>query len=146
VSRHIEELAELYALGSLGSRESAAVERHVRTCIECADRIRDAEATIAFISDLEEHHQPPRAAARSFPVRLAGARAAQKRSSLKVIVTVLVGGLLFLMARFAFLGREAAPAPANVAPHIRVASVALVPMRAETAFPSRRGNPLSPRR
>jgi hypothetical protein len=145
VNPHIEELAELYALGSLDSREGAAVERHVRTCIECADRIRDAEATIAFISDLEEHHQPPRMAARSFPVRLAGARAAQKRSSLKVIVTVLVGGLLFLTVHFALLGREAAGAPAGVA-QIRAASVALAPMRAGALFPSRKGTALRPRR
>ena len=60
VKRDIDELAELYALGSLEPAERALVERHVRGRIACADRIRAAEQTIASISDLEV---PPRTAA-----------------------------------------------------------------------------------
>jgi anti-sigma-K factor RskA len=96
VTRHIGELAELYALGSLEADERSVVERHIRDCIQCADRIRDAEETIAFISDLESHHEPPRAIAESFAGRLAVSRQAQKQLSLKVITTVFVGGLIVL--------------------------------------------------
>ncbi|HEX3457596.1 MAG TPA: hypothetical protein VHR97_06525 [Candidatus Baltobacteraceae bacterium] len=94
--RHIGELAELYALGSLEAGERASVERHIIGCIECADRVRDAEETIAFMVDLESHHEPPHAIAESFATRLAVSRRAQKRLSLKVITTVFVGGLIVL--------------------------------------------------
>ena len=63
MSRHIGDLAELYALSSLDLRERATVERHVQGCLECANRIRDAEETVAFISDLEAHHDPPQTSA-----------------------------------------------------------------------------------
>lgn len=45
-SQHIDELAELYALGSLEESERAAVDAHVRTCEECAARLGEAEATL----------------------------------------------------------------------------------------------------
>lgn len=96
MKRHIDELAELYALGSLESAERAAVERHIRGCTECADRIRAAEETISFIADLEAHHEPPDAIAENFACRLAGSRLAQQRLSLKVITSVLAGGLIVL--------------------------------------------------
>jgi hypothetical protein len=60
MNRHIGEFAELYALGSLEARKRATVELHVRTCVACANRIRAAEETIAFIAGLEVHHEPPR--------------------------------------------------------------------------------------
>lgn len=96
MKRHIDELAELYALGSLESDERAVVERHIRGCTECADRIREAEETISFIADLETHHEPPDAIAENFACRLAGSRHAQQRLSLKVITTVLAGGLIII--------------------------------------------------
>ncbi len=96
MKRHIDELAELYALGSLEADERAAVERHSRGCTACADRIRAAEETVAFISDLEAHHEPPQAIAENFASRLAISRHAQKQVSLKVITTAFVGGLIVL--------------------------------------------------
>ncbi|MGA7354502.1 MAG: zf-HC2 domain-containing protein [Candidatus Cybelea sp.] len=97
MSRHIDELAELYALSSLDDRERAVVERHVQRCAECANRIRDAEETVAFISDLEEHHDPPETIAERFASRLALSRAEQKALSLKVITTAVVVGLMVLV-------------------------------------------------
>jgi anti-sigma-K factor RskA len=96
MTRHIDELAELYALGSLDAGERTVVERHVRICLECANRIRAAEETIAFIADLEAHHEPPKFIAQNFTARLANSRAAQKLRSLKVITTALIVGLLFV--------------------------------------------------
>lgn len=104
MTRHIDELAELYALGSLDARDRAVVERHTRTCVDCANRIRNAEETIAFIADLEQHHDPPRAIAQSFAARLASSRAAQKRLSGKVIGTVL--GAISLSLGFAYVPVE----------------------------------------
>lgn len=96
MSRHIAALAELYVLGSLEVRERAQVERHVRMCALCAKRIRAAEETIAFIADLENHHEPPQTIAENFAARLAVSRAAQKLLSLKVIGTVFSIGLILL--------------------------------------------------
>jgi anti-sigma factor RsiW len=115
MSRHIDEFAELYALGSLEAPERAAVERHVRACVPCANRIRAAEETIAFIADLEEHHEPPRTVAESFAAKLAVSRMAQKLLSLKVIGTVLVIGLILLTLSFrATAGRDVSVVSANL--------------------------------
>ncbi len=77
MSRHIGELAELYALSSLDERERAVVERHVQGCLECANRIRDS--------------------AESFASRLALARAEQKALSLKVISTAMIVGFMIIL-------------------------------------------------
>ena len=47
---HIDEFAELYALGSLDDLERARVERHAATCAPCAQRLSDAEETVAEIA------------------------------------------------------------------------------------------------
>src|SRR5258708_1018781 len=49
VSDHIEESAELYALGTLDAAERKRVDEHVRICETCAARIGDAEATIEHL-------------------------------------------------------------------------------------------------
>lgn len=128
MSGHINELAELYALGSLEVRERATVERHVRTCVECANRVRAAEETIAFISDLQEHHEPPQTIAENFVARLAVSRVAQKHASLKVITTIFVGGLILfsLMPKHSALTGARAyitPAVVGIQQNRRVAPV-----------------------
>ena len=45
-SQHIDELAELYALGSLDEMEGARIDAHVRTCQDCAARLGEAETTV----------------------------------------------------------------------------------------------------
>lgn len=45
-SQHIDELAELYALGSLDELDRARVDAHVRTCEECAAQLGEAEAAL----------------------------------------------------------------------------------------------------
>lgn len=44
---HIDELAELYALGVLNDAERATVDAHVQTCAQCAQRVGEAETLIA---------------------------------------------------------------------------------------------------
>ncbi len=56
---HIDELAELYALGTLDAAEHAAVERHVGACAACARRLREAEATVTAMAELQPRHNPP---------------------------------------------------------------------------------------
>ena len=48
---HVNEDAELYALGTLGALDAARIERHVRTCDECARRVAQAEATVLRLID-----------------------------------------------------------------------------------------------
>jgi hypothetical protein len=49
--RHIDDEAELYALGMLDEHESARVNAHVRACDPCAERLGRAEATVAAMVD-----------------------------------------------------------------------------------------------
>jgi len=47
---HVDENAELYAIGALSDTERAAVDAHVATCASCAQRIGEAEETVAAMS------------------------------------------------------------------------------------------------
>lgn len=58
---HIEELAELYALGSLSELERARVERHAAQCALCAADLHRAEETVAALAQAQAQpaHEPP---------------------------------------------------------------------------------------
>src|ERR1700688_4487918 len=47
---HVDENAELYALGTLSDSERAAVDAHVATCASCAQRVGEAEETVAALA------------------------------------------------------------------------------------------------
>jgi hypothetical protein len=53
VTEHIGDLAELYAVGTLGEFESADVERHAAECAACAARLHEAEATVATLAQAQ---------------------------------------------------------------------------------------------
>lgn len=46
---HIGENAELYALGQLDELEASRVNRHALTCVACAKRLGEAEATVLYL-------------------------------------------------------------------------------------------------
>jgi hypothetical protein len=48
---HIDESAELYALGMLDDAESASVLAHAKTCAECARSLARAEQVVAALSE-----------------------------------------------------------------------------------------------
>lgn len=62
-SEHLGELAELYALGTLGDLDRARVERHLRTCASCSTRVGEAESTVLQLmqTDAAAPSLPPRA-------------------------------------------------------------------------------------
>jgi len=65
---HIDDLAELYAVGSLDELESARVERHAARCPACAARLHEAESTVAALAQAQA--VPPREAPPSIKARL----------------------------------------------------------------------------
>lgn len=54
MTQHVDELAELYALGLLDEAENARVNRHAVECDVCASRIGEAESAVAAL----ERHAP----------------------------------------------------------------------------------------
>jgi hypothetical protein len=56
---HIDELAELYAIGSLDEVERLRVERHVTACVPCATRLQEAEETVAVVAAAQPQHEVP---------------------------------------------------------------------------------------
>lgn len=60
---HIDELAELYAVGSLDESQAARVEYHAAECSACATRLHEAETTVAAIAQAQARplHEPPAA-------------------------------------------------------------------------------------
>jgi hypothetical protein len=76
---HIEELAELYAVGSLDDLERARVERHARECVQCAQRLHEAEETVAAIAQTQPAFEAPARLRRRLRTSL-GDRGATKRA------------------------------------------------------------------
>ncbi|MBV9150053.1 MAG: zf-HC2 domain-containing protein [Candidatus Eremiobacteraeota bacterium] len=77
---HVDELAELYALGSLGAEEEQHLNAHIATCDACRLRVNDAEKVVAALA-LEQARatMPGRAVTLHLPSQLwrfAGAFAA----------------------------------------------------------------------
>ncbi len=56
---HIDENAELYALGSLDDLERVRVERHVAQCAQCAARVHEAENAVAGLAEALPSHAAP---------------------------------------------------------------------------------------
>jgi hypothetical protein len=71
---HIEESAELYALGALDDLELARVDRHARACDVCARRLGDAEATVLRLIEAGELPDRPAELDRRIRFEKAGAR------------------------------------------------------------------------
>ncbi len=59
MSEHIEELAELYALGTLDDLERARVEKHVESCEDCAIRLDEAAIVVADVAQAQSTVTPP---------------------------------------------------------------------------------------
>jgi hypothetical protein len=55
---HIDELAELYVVGSLDDLDRQRVERHVATCALCASRLHDAEKAVAELAMGQPLYEP----------------------------------------------------------------------------------------
>lgn len=59
MSEHIEEQAELYAIGALDDSERRAVEAHVAECEACVQRLSIAEDAVAEMEVARAQHRPP---------------------------------------------------------------------------------------
>jgi len=68
-AHHIDDEAELYALGALDADERAAVEAHIASCEMCLQRVRDAEETAFALSAQFGSTTPPA----ELDTRIAGA-------------------------------------------------------------------------
>lgn len=58
---HADESPELYALGSLDETERTQIEAHAAACEACAARLREAQAAVAAMVQLEPLHPAPAA-------------------------------------------------------------------------------------
>ncbi len=59
MNEHVDDLAELYALGSLEDLDRARVERHTSSCAACAERVSEAEESVTRIAELQTMHEAP---------------------------------------------------------------------------------------
>src|SRR5665213_3669815 len=69
---HIDQEAELYALGMLEDEERARVDEHLLTCEPCTVLVGGAEAAVAALVDATQQRQPERRTA-WWPVGIAAA-------------------------------------------------------------------------
>jgi anti-sigma factor RsiW len=55
---HIDDLAELYALGALDDLERKRVDAHAATCAQCAHRLAAAERSVTYAIEADPQYQP----------------------------------------------------------------------------------------
>lgn len=101
---HIEELAELYALGVLDDAERASVDAHAQSCALCARRLGEAEQ---FIADTIAEDEPSGALDVRVRAAFAPKRAFAPRWGSLVAAAFVLGLLPGLL--FAALYRPAQP-------------------------------------
>lgn len=71
---HIEDRAELYALGALDPAETSAIETHLRECSTCAQIVGTAERDVALIALRESRRNAPPELTRRIERTLAATR------------------------------------------------------------------------
>jgi len=88
-AHHIDDDAELYALGSLDADERTAVEAHIATSNACLQRVRDAEETAFALSAQFGSTTPPA----ELDTRIAGAfsRRMPARPWLAIAAAFIIG-------------------------------------------------------
>jgi anti-sigma factor RsiW len=59
VERHLDDLAELYALGELSADEAAFVESHIAECAQCLQQVGEAEETVLALERQYAKQSPP---------------------------------------------------------------------------------------
>jgi hypothetical protein len=94
---HLEEQAELYALGLLSSADTERVDAHARTCLECTQRLGRAEAAVAALVDATAPRETTPAALReSVPVvpdpQIARVRRASRSPGAAAVVCAITTG------------------------------------------------------
>jgi anti-sigma factor RsiW len=92
---HLEEEAELYALGALSDAERAAAEEHIAQCDACARRVGQAEETLA---ELVRPQAPPAQLDRRVHAvfaRRSSARAFYPLAAAALIVALLPGAFFW---------------------------------------------------
>ncbi len=87
---HIDDVAELYALGALSEAERAAVDRHVTGCAGCARKLGEAEEVLLALEGQYEPVQPPPA----LDARMKFARSSSPLGWWVAIAAAFVIGLL----------------------------------------------------
>jgi len=60
---HIDQEAELYALGMLDDEERARIDEHLAGCVPCTELVGQAEAAVAALVDATQERRPQRRAA-----------------------------------------------------------------------------------
>jgi anti-sigma-K factor RskA len=55
---HIDDMAELYALGALDDLERKRVDAHVATCAQCARRLGEAERAVTSAIEADPQYEP----------------------------------------------------------------------------------------
>jgi hypothetical protein len=68
---HIDQEAELYALGMLDGAERDRIDAHLTQCLDCTRRVGDAEAAMAAVIDSTQ--RAPRQRAPRWPIAVAAA-------------------------------------------------------------------------
>lgn len=90
---HLDEAADLYAIGALDDAQREAIDRHVARCDQCARILAAAEDRVAVLAAADAQHAPPAQLERRV-VSLVRRQPSRLRALIPAIAAALIAGLL----------------------------------------------------
>ena len=135
MDRHVDELADLYALGALEPDEQSMVDRHLEQCEECRGRVAESRQVVAHLLWSPPQHDPPPGLQRKIVKRIEQVRRQEQseqapraarpvfslqRSVRGGLLAAALGALLILAGWNVALRREVAAQAAQLAARARV--------------------------
>jgi hypothetical protein len=146
MNEHLDEIAELYALGSLDDAVRERADLHAQTCAQCRARLGQAEAAVAAMLKLEpQHHAPVALRERLRSALEVGRTASRSVPSRRGGMSAVAAAVVILLLPLGYVVRQ------NMAMHGAMSANAAVmarladPSTSHVAFAPMHGAPISAR-
>jgi hypothetical protein len=112
---HIDDAAELYAIGALDDLERMRVDAHVATCGACAGRLGEAERAVTLAIEADPQYEPSSALRARLSRSLDAAPRRSFRATPRTAWFALAAAIAIAVVPAGFLTREYAAMHATVA-------------------------------
>lgn len=106
MNEHLDESAELYALGALTPDENRAVEAHVRHCVACRALVDEAKAALLVLAQHDVQHEPPPGLGARLNASLGVRHRGQPPAWTRPLIAIAAVLAIVILPMFVLLGRD----------------------------------------
>jgi Putative zinc-finger len=151
---HVEDLAELYALGALTDPERVKVDEHLRVCTDCARLVGASERDVALIASSEAQSDAPaqlaarvermfraRPSTTPIPSQVLSSRAASRDRRWRLAAAMAAAFLVGILPSLYFWNENRDLHRAMLAQSGAMERLALASHRTSTFWPTEKGRP-----